>query len=112
MHSTTFIVDSSPFWLSLSQKTKPATGPIGPLCSRLHHWLRLPHRCPSLRNRVLSLYHAFKFSRPMVPKRSKNHKLLTNLVEQARYTVSSGIRHCPVLGTSRVMRLASKHPPH
>src|SRR5919112_5780741 len=35
-----------------------------------------PFRCPSLRNRVLSLYHVSEFSCPMVTKRSINHKLL------------------------------------
>src|SRR5215204_835985 len=61
--------------------------------SRLHHWLRLPHRCPSLRNRVLSLYHVYKFSSFMLTKRSRNRKVLANRVKQARYTVFSSKMH-------------------
>src|SRR5215207_4687181 len=61
--------------------------------SRLHHWLRLPHRCPSLRNRVLSLYHVYKFSSFMLTKRSRNLKVLANRVKQARYTVFSSKMH-------------------
>src|SRR5215212_2224832 len=110
MHSTTCTAKSIPRLLSLSQKKRPATGPFDPLCSRLHHWLRLPHGCPYVGNRVLSLYHVSEFSCPMVTKSSKNHKLLCNRVEQSPYTVANGQMHyfacstgCSCLESQRVV---------
>jgi hypothetical protein len=39
----TIFTSFSSYSLSLSYKTKPATlESIDPLCSRVHHWLRLP----------------------------------------------------------------------
>src|SRR5215217_6956911 len=91
-------------WLRPKQNRLPLVS------SRLHHWLRLSHRCPSFRNRVLSLYHVSDFSYPMVTKNSKNHKLLCNRVEQAPYTVANSQMHyfacstaCSCLESQRVV---------
>src|ERR671921_1719246 len=73
-------------WLCPKQNRLPFVS------SRLHHWLRLPHRCPSLRNRVLSLYYVSKFSASIVTKRSRKYKALYNRIDKAHSAVFSRLQ--------------------
>src|SRR5919107_3169171 len=51
-----------------------------------------PFRCPSLRNRVLSLYHVSEFSASIVTKRSMKYKALYNRIDKAHSAVFSRLQ--------------------